>query len=232
MNDEVNVLNGEMSGLRGQLQHSANEISRQQEQVAILSKQPDAPLNGPLQWQVCDNIKISIDIDKPNILEFGDDNSKIAFAQSFCYLESKKSFKIQILNVGNLIGIGLTRKGHPIDERPGYHRGIGYNSNGQLDVKRKCEKVGSNWRVGDIIECGIEKIDGSNVVQDVLVYFFRNGQLITKETVVETPNDVVFPTVFMEGTGAKIFDFGIENLGSNLLALGLLKRRYIHSYLK
>lgn len=220
-----------MRGLSDQLEYSKDVIGHKQIELAKLTEHFKTLSNATAMWQVCDNMNISISINQPNILEFGNDNSKSSFAQSFLYLESRKSFKIQILNARGIIGIGLTRKGHPIDEIPGFHEGFGYSSIGLLDVRRKSEKVGTKWKVGDIIECGIEfpwmNIDESDITGNIAeICVLRNGQLITK-TQVEMPDDGFFPTVYMDSAGAKVLYFGIGTLESNFLALGILKMKYI-----
>lgn len=202
------------------LTHLADKVRRQQKEIAKLSEEVcrQQEITKHIDnWQVCDNIKISID--QPNILEF-DGDSNNAYAQSSSSLEPRNSnFKIHILNGGkyNSIAIGLTRKGFTTYVAPGYNDGfIGYSSIGELWIDKRTEKIGQKWKSGDNVECGIKF--PSNFINDgtkcVEVYFSVNEQsLITKS--VKMPRDGFFPTILMfglpdflsrshEGTVAKI----------------------------
>lgn len=197
---ELAKLNDEVCRLRGQAKYSNNVSSNQQWELPKLFDK--SKISTP-KWQVCLNLKNLKTYFHQEILEFGG-NSGTAFAQLFHSLEqSYPHFKIKLLNEGahNSIAIGLTRKGHPTYEAPGnYDHSIGYRCSGEVFVNKKCQKVGQEWKCGDVIECGI--IFPSNFTycgnNRIEFYFSINEQLVMKN-VFEMPQDGFFPTIFMWG---------------------------------
>lgn len=158
-------------------------------------------IDAPSKWQELCNIKIHDD-QTDHILEVKN-KSSYAFAQSVCALEpANPRFKIELLNFDHYkyIAVGFSCKGHDIDKIPGLHgQSVGFDSSGDLMVDKKSKKVGEQWKVGDVIECGIKfptnyTSNGSNV--RVKIYFTRNEQLVA-ETKLLMPENGYFPTVYM-----------------------------------
>lgn len=155
------------------------------------------------KWHVFHNMKESADTeDNSNILEC-DNKSPYAFAQSFSCLDTTNSFfRIKIVNLDcvKYIAIGVTSKGHPIDKLPGLHMGsLGYDSLGDFIVGNKSKNLDLQWKVGDIIECGIKF--PSNCTNDsrtdgAMLYFSRNKKIVAEESI-KMPSDGYFPTIYM-----------------------------------
>lgn len=167
------------------------------------------------KWQELCHIKVHYEFDY-QILEVEGEPIH-AFAQSFSTLEpSNPSFKIKILNFeySKYMAVGLSSKGHPSDKIPGlYPNSIGYDSTGDLVNDRKSNKVGNEWKVSDVIECGIkfpkDFINTENT--KVKIYFKKNEQLIS-ETSLRMPKDSYFPTIYIfEGVSGRWWESGATN---------------------
>lgn len=157
-------------------------------------------INTTPKWHALCNLK-EYNEGKDRVLEV-DGKSLHAFAQSFCALEPENpSFKIKLLHFDyyKYMAIGFSCKGHPIDKIPGLcEQSIGYDSSGDLIVDQKSKKVGSQWNVGDVIECGVKfpKNFTNNESACAKLYFNRNDQLVS-ETKVSIPKNGYFPTVYV-----------------------------------
>ncbi|XP_037051211.1 E3 ubiquitin-protein ligase NRDP1-like [Bradysia coprophila] len=186
-----------LSNALKQLQHTQNE------QTKIVNS---------LRWQICYNMNISVN--EPNILEYGqwnDDADDLALVQSMRPLaRNNTSFKIEILNGGdsNIMVMGLTGKGYPINMQPGWHSGsIGFRSDGKLfNGSRTGNAFGSTWESGDIIECGLQTCLPARILssyQTFEVYFSKN-ELILGSTLVRTLEVEIFPTLGLQSKGSKV----------------------------
>lgn len=186
----------------GKLHRETTSGDEQSEKKLMKSDEFDNFVIGaPSKWQELYNTKIHSDR-TDHILEV-EDKSSHGFAQSFCALEpDSPRFKIKLLNFDHFkyIAVGLSCKGHRSDKLPGlYEQSVGYDSSGDLIVDKKSKKVGAQWKVGDVIECGIKfpnnfTSNESNV--RVKIYFTRNEQLVA-ETKLLMPGNGYFPTVYM-----------------------------------
>lgn len=154
----------------------------------------------PSRWQVLCNLKLLND-QNDQVLEV-DDQSFHAFAQSNCALEpTNPHFKIKLLNFDyfKYMAIGLSSKGHLTDVVPGlYEQSVGFDSTGDLIVNKISKKVGKEWKVGDVLECGIRYpnnfLDSQRA--SVKLYLKINEQLVT-ETKVLMPTNGYFTTIYM-----------------------------------
>lgn len=181
----------------------SHEWGPQQGEIIKLNDKTRIIYKSTPKWRVCENINTFID--RPQILEHGGSYYS-ALAQTLCSLEPTSSrFKIKVLKKFNHIVMVLTPIGelYANDPYPGFSdKSTGYES-GQIHVNNAYQKVGDEWKNGDIIECGIKFPE--NFVNDgeteVEVYFSINGRLTVKKVMI-MPLHGFFPTVYMEnGSG-------------------------------
>lgn len=217
-NQEEKVFNNNIPA-----QQFENKIMRQQSNLLLDSlhlhqlieiSDPNIFINATPKWQELCNLK-DYNEGSDNILEI-DGKSFLSFAQSFCALEpANPCFKIKLLNFDyfKYMAIGFTSKGHPIDIIPGlYEQSVGCDSSGDLMVDRKSKKIGTQWKVGDVIECGIKFPKNFRNNESVLVklYFTRNDRLVA-ETKVIMPRNGYFPTVYIfEGAMGSWWHYGVS----------------------
>lgn len=154
----------------------------------------------PSKWQELCNLKLSSDEDG-QVLEV-EGQSLHAFAQSTSVLgPTNPHFKIKLMNFDHFkyMAVGFSSKGHLTDQVPGlYEQSMGYDSTGDLIANNISKKVGMEWKVGDVIECGIKYPDNfvDNRRVNVKLYFKRNEQFVA-ETKVLMPTGGYFPTIYM-----------------------------------
>lgn len=219
----VKLNNQEESGFNNDIpdQRFENKIMGQQTNLLLDSlhqlieiSDPNIFITATPKWQELCNLK-DYNEGNDNILEV-DGKPFHSFAQLFCALEpANPFFKIKLLNFDyfKYMAIGFTCKGHPIDTIPGlYEQSVGCDSSGDLMVGRKSKKIGTQWKVGDVIECGIKfpKNFRNNENVGVTLYFTRNDRLVA-ETKVSMPRNGYFPTVYIfEGAMGSWWHYGVS----------------------
>lgn len=210
--DRIKKLNDEVTRQHAHKGHLENVIRRQQQEIGELTG--NRPLNIPLKWQICHNLKI----EESNILKIDDYNfSPFAFAQSYYSLKpAEPFFQIQLPkspdalseNVvsarRNLIWIGLTRRGHPIVRSPEADS-IACIWNGRIQVDKECLTNGPRWEDGDLIKCGIKfpknfMSEGNNTA---VVCLYKNEKSFFEKST-KIPLDGFFPTICIYGRDTRV----------------------------
>lgn len=182
--NQIAILKDEVSHLR--LYHQQEEKTKAD------------PSTWTKQWQKICNMKISND--RPNYFEGStEDNGASAQLQQFLH-PMNPSFKVEIIEQG-VMSVGLTSTDHPLHNSMSvamgyYENSIGYRSAGTMTIDTKEIKVGRNWQVGDLIECGI--IFPHNFVNDgkqIVTVFFKKNRQVVGEVNVKMPRENLFPTI-------------------------------------
>ena len=105
--------------------------------------------------------------------------------------------KIAHLDVLGAVGIGVGRKGYPLDQMPGFRPlSVGYHSEeGTLHHgSSKGQAFGPVCEIGDVMGCGVD-FEGMDDDRIVTVWFSKNGELAGAPTRTALPKTGFCPLI-------------------------------------